>query len=66
MQKIGANIIQLNFQLMWTSGLTMLFFSIFGPNNFQTVIDSKKMIEINSELRNKNAYTLKISAQSVK
>src|ERR1700755_798358 len=44
MQKILAKIIQLNFQLMWTSGLTPLFifFSTLGPNNFQTVIDSEK------------------------
>src|ERR1700755_2560875 len=38
-----AKISQLNFQLVWTSGLTPQFiFSTLCPNNFQTVIDSEK------------------------
>ena len=55
MQEIGAKIIQLNFQLMWTSGLTPLFFfSSLGRNNFQTAIYwLRKMLEINSKLLEK-------------
>src|ERR1700755_5679 len=38
-----AKISQLNFQLVWTSGLTPQFIcSTLCPNNFQTVIDSEK------------------------
>ena len=66
MQKIWAKIIQLNFQLMWTSGLTQIFiFFNLGPNNFQIVIDSEKCSKSTQNIR-KNAYDLKISAQSVK
>ena len=65
MQKIVAKIIQLNFQLTWTSGLTPLFIFLQLSNNFQTILDSEKCLKSTQNI-GKNAYDLKISAQSVK
>ena len=58
MQEIGAKIIQLNFQLMWTSGLTQIFIfiSTLVTNNFQTVIDSEKCSKSTQNFGKKRIY----------